>query len=116
MTACWTSSSTHTTRPSSTVKATTPARSTARPFSTSTKSKQRAAQAKIKQLTAAKAFPRPIVTTLEPLKEFYPAEEYHQDYARRHPDQPYIQYHAIPRVCTVRDKHRELIKHADDPK
>ncbi len=39
---------------------------------------QRAAQAKIKQLTAAKAFSRPIVTTLEPLKEFYPAEEYHQ--------------------------------------
>jgi peptide methionine sulfoxide reductase msrA/msrB len=76
---------------------------------------QRAAQAKIKQLTAAKAFPRPIVTTLEPVKEFYPAEEYHQDYARRHPDQPYIQYHALPKVCTVRDKHRDLIKPANDP-
>ena len=71
---------------------------------------QRAAQAKIKQLTAAKAFSRPIVTTLEPLKEFYLAEEYHQDYARLHPDQPYIQFHAIPKVCAVRDKHRELIK------
>jgi peptide methionine sulfoxide reductase msrA/msrB len=77
---------------------------------------ERAAQAKIKQLTAAKAFPGPIVTTLEPLKNFYPAEEYHQDYARRHPDQPYIQYHALPKVCTVRDKHRALIKHADDQK
>jgi peptide methionine sulfoxide reductase msrA/msrB len=77
---------------------------------------QRAAQAKIKHLTEAKAFPSPIVTTLEPLKEFYPAEEYHQDYARRHPDQPYIQYHALPKVCTVRDKHRELIKHTDSSK
>jgi peptide methionine sulfoxide reductase msrA/msrB len=76
---------------------------------------QRAAQAKIKQLTAAKTFPNPIVTTLEPLKAFYPAEEYHQDYARRHPDQPYIQFHAIPKVCKVRDKHRELIK-ADEKK
>ena len=69
-----------------------------------------AAQAKIKQLTAAKAFSRPIVTTLEPLKEFYPAEEYHQNYARLHPDQPYIQFHAIPKVCAIRDKHRDLIK------
>jgi peptide methionine sulfoxide reductase msrA/msrB len=77
---------------------------------------ERAARAKIKQLTVAKAFPHPIVTTLEPLKAFYPAEEYHQDYARRHPDQPYIQYHAVPKVCTVRDKHRELVKHPDAPK
>ena len=77
---------------------------------------ERAAHAKIKHLTEAKAFPHPIVTTLEPLKEFYPAEEYHQDYARRHPDQPYIQYHALPKVCTVRDKHRELIKHTDSSK
>jgi len=76
---------------------------------------QRAAQAKIKQLTAAKAFPRPIVTTLEPLKNFYPAEEYHQDYARRHPDQPYIQFHSLPKVCAIRDKHRDLIKHAGEP-
>jgi peptide methionine sulfoxide reductase msrA/msrB len=76
---------------------------------------ERAAQAKIKQLTAAKAFSRPIVTTLEPLKNFYAAEEYHQDYARRHPDQPYIQYHAVPKVCAVRDKHRDLIKHVNEP-
>jgi peptide methionine sulfoxide reductase msrA/msrB len=76
---------------------------------------QRAAQAKIKQLTAAKVFPRPIVTTLEPLKNFYPAEEYHQDYARRHPDQPYIQFHSLPKVCAIRDKHRDLIKHANEP-
>lgn len=77
---------------------------------------QRAAQAKIKQLTAAKVFSRPIVTTLEPLKEFYPAEQYHQDYAKRHPLQPYIQAHAIPKVCAVRDKHRELIKETKESK
>ena len=77
---------------------------------------QRAAQAKIKHLTAAKAFSGPIVTTLEPLKEFYPAEEYHQNYARLHPDQPYIQFHAIPKVCAVRDKHRDLIKQGNDAK
>jgi methionine-S-sulfoxide reductase len=71
---------------------------------------RQAAQAKINQLNAAKAFPRPIVTTLEPLTTFYPAEDYHQDYARLNPDQPYIQAVSMPKVCKVRDKHAGLIK------
>ncbi len=71
---------------------------------------KKAAQAKIDQLNAAKAFPRPIVTTLEPLTAFYAAEDYHQDYARLNPDQPYIQAVSIPKVCKVRDKHAGLIK------
>ena len=70
---------------------------------------KRAAEEKIKKLGAARAFSRPIVTTLEPVEEFYPAEEYHQDYARHNPDQPYIQFHALPKVCKVREKHPELI-------
>ncbi|MGN6728017.1 MAG: peptide-methionine (S)-S-oxide reductase MsrA [Tepidisphaeraceae bacterium] len=52
----------------------------------------------IKQLDQAKAFDSPIVTTLEPLTGFYPAEDYHQNYAREHPNQPYIQYNAAPKV------------------
>src|SRR5688572_29150090 len=43
---------------------------------------KQAAEAKIRALNEAKHFPRPIVTTLEPLREFFPAEDYHQDYAR----------------------------------
>jgi peptide methionine sulfoxide reductase msrA/msrB len=73
---------------------------------------KRMAETKIQKLTAARALPRPIVTTLEPLKTFYPAEEYHQDYARRNPDQPYIQFHAIPKACKIREKHGDLIKGA----
>jgi len=68
------------------------------------------AEAKIKQLTQAKVFSRPIVTTLEPLTAYYPAEQYHQDYARQHPNEPYIQHHAIPKACQVRQKHADLIK------
>jgi peptide methionine sulfoxide reductase msrA/msrB len=71
---------------------------------------ERAARAKIKQLTEKKAFPDPIVTTLEPLKGFYQAEAYHQDFAQKHPGQPYIAAHAIPLVCKVRDKLPDLIK------
>ena len=69
-----------------------------------------AAQAKIDQLNAAKTFPRHIVTTLEPLTAFYPAEDYHQDYARLNPDQPYIQAVSVPNVCKVRDKHAGLLR------
>ncbi len=68
------------------------------------------AEAKIKQLTDAKHFSQPIVTTLEPLVEFFSAEAYHQDYARNNPLQPYIGTAAIPKVCKVREKHADLIK------
>jgi methionine-S-sulfoxide reductase len=69
-----------------------------------------AADAKIRALNEKAAFPRPIVTTLEPLGEFYPAEDYHQDYARLNPDQPYIQAVSMPKACKVRDKHASLIR------
>src|SRR6184192_2829258 len=45
------------------------------------------AEAKIRALDEKHVFPRPIVTKLEPLGDFYPAEDYHQDYARLNPDQ-----------------------------
>jgi methionine-S-sulfoxide reductase len=66
--------------------------------------------AKIQSLNEKRIFSRPIVTTLEPLGEFYPAEDYHQDYARLNPEQPYIQAVSVPKVCKVRDKHAALIR------
>ncbi|QDU26319.1 Peptide methionine sulfoxide reductase MsrA [Anatilimnocola aggregata] len=69
-----------------------------------------AAAAKIKELTEKRAFAQPIVTSLEPLVEFFPAEDYHQDYAQQHLDQPYIQGAAIPKVCKVRAKYAGLIQ------
>jgi len=71
---------------------------------------QRAAEAKIRELTLTRHFPRPIVTTLEPLGPFYPAEDYHQDYARLNPNQPYIQAVSYPKMCKVREKHAGLIR------
>ena len=63
-----------------------------------TKEQQRAAEAYVKQLTAAKVFPAPIVTQIAALAAFYPAEDYHQDYMAHHPDQPYIVYNDAPKV------------------
>jgi len=56
------------------------------------------ARAYVAQLSAAKAFADPIVTKIAPLPAFYPAEAYHQDYARLHPDNMYIVYNDAPKV------------------
>src|SRR4029079_1759730 len=71
---------------------------------------KQSAEAKIQELHEKGKFPPPIATTLETLGEFYPAEDYHQDYARLNPEQPYIQSVSIPKVCKVRAKHPELIR------
>jgi peptide-methionine (S)-S-oxide reductase len=69
---------------------------------------KRIADAYIAQLDKARVFPRPIVTQVVPLKAFYPAEAYHQDYAARHPDNPYIAYNDAPKVAHLRQQFPEL--------
>ncbi|HKG92860.1 MAG TPA: peptide-methionine (S)-S-oxide reductase MsrA, partial [Gemmatimonadaceae bacterium] len=59
---------------------------------------KRQAEAHVARLRAAKAFPRPIVTQIAPLRAFHVAEAYHQDYMKHHPTQPYIVYNDAPKV------------------
>jgi len=66
-----------------------------------TPDQQKIADAYIAQLNAAKSFPQPIVTKLESLDKFYPAEDYHQNYARLHPDNPYIVINDAPKVTAL---------------
>ncbi len=61
----------------------------------------RVAEAYLRQLTDEAIFRDPLVTTLEPLAAFYPAEEYHQNYAVRNPDQPYVAHAAFPKVAKL---------------
>jgi peptide-methionine (S)-S-oxide reductase len=56
----------------------------------------------IAQLDAAKVFPKKIVTQVVPLKGFYPAEAYHQDYATLHPDSPYIATFDLPKIANLK--------------
>jgi peptide-methionine (S)-S-oxide reductase len=63
---------------------------------------KRAAEAYVSQLTRAKAFSRPIVTEIVPLRAFYLAEDYHQDYMAHHPNQPYIVMHDAPKLEHLR--------------
>ncbi|MGA7079804.1 MAG: peptide-methionine (S)-S-oxide reductase MsrA [Terriglobales bacterium] len=66
------------------------------------------ADAYIAQLEKAKVFAHPIVTQVVALKAFYTAEAYHQDYAARHPDNPYIVYNDAPKVAHLRQEFPEL--------
>ncbi len=69
---------------------------------------KRIAEAYIAQLDAAKVLPHRIVTQVAPLKAFYPAEAYHQNYAALHPNQPYIVYNDAPKVEHLRQQFPDL--------
>lgn len=75
-----------------------------------TNEQKQVAEAYIKQLTDAKAFAKPIVTTVEKLDAFYPAENYHQDFVDNNPLHPYIQRWAAPKVQKVREKFKDEVK------
>ncbi len=66
------------------------------------------AQAYIAQLDAAHAFPAKIVTEVTPLKAFYKAEDYHQDYATKNPNNPYIQICDVPKTKALIAQFPEL--------
>ena len=69
---------------------------------------ERLAKAYIAQLDANKVFPKPIVTEVTPLKAFYRAEDYHQDYAYYNPDNPYIQVCDRPKIAALQKQFPEL--------
>ncbi len=71
---------------------------------------QHIAQAYIAQLDQAKVFPQKIVTQVVPLKAFYPAEAYHQNYATLHPDNPYIKYNDLPKVANLQQQFPDLYR------
>ena len=64
----------------------------------------------ITQLDAARVFAKPIVTEVTPLKGFYDAESYHQDYALHHPDNPYILVCDRPKIETLKKQFPDLFR------
>ena len=64
----------------------------------------------IAKLTQSKAYPRAIVTEVTPLKAFFQAEDYHQDYMEHHPNQPYILYNDRPKVQHLKEQFPEYYR------
>jgi len=73
-----------------------------------TAEQKRIAEAYIAQIDAAKVYDRPIATQVMPYMAFYAAEDYHQDYLTKHPEDPYIQYNDLPKVEHLQKKYAEL--------
>ncbi len=73
-----------------------------------TPDQQRIAEAYVSQLTDAKTFSSRIVTQIAPFKAFYRAEDYHQDYAVHHPDNPYIMINDLPKVANLKKQLPDL--------
>lgn len=71
---------------------------------------KRIAIAYVAQLDAAQVYPRRIVTQIAPLKAFYRAEEYHQDYLKSHTDEPYIVYNDLPKLANLKKEFPEMYR------
>jgi peptide-methionine (S)-S-oxide reductase len=76
----------------------------------STPEQKQIAEDYIAQLAKAQTFPLPIATQLVPLKAFYPAEAYHQNYAAHHPNDPYIAYNDAPKIVHLRQQLPDLYR------
>jgi peptide-methionine (S)-S-oxide reductase len=79
-----------------------------------TPEQQKIAAAYIAQLDEAHAFPKKIVTQLVPLKAFYNGEDYHQDYAEKNPNNPYIQVCDVPKTAALKAQFPELFQDYKD--
>ena len=81
---------------------------------TTSASQMELAKSYIEQLDHSGAFSRPIATEVKPLKGFYPAEAYHQDFLALHPSYPYIVYNDLPKVENLKRLFPSL--YSDKPK
>jgi peptide-methionine (S)-S-oxide reductase len=68
------------------------------------------ALAYIAHLTAQHVYSSRVVTIVAPLRGFYPAEAYHQDYAVHNPQDPYIVFNDLPKLKTLREKFPNLVR------
>jgi len=68
----------------------------------------------IARLEAEKVYDRPIVTEVKAFEKFYMAEEYHQDFEKNNPDNPFIQNVSIPRLNSLKDDIKSYLK--EDPR
>lgn len=77
---------------------------------TSDPEQRRVVEAYMAQIERARAFDAPLATEILPLERFFPAEEYHHDYAARNPQQPYIRAVSDPKVKKLKAVHGALLK------
>lgn len=73
-----------------------------------TEEQEKIAEAYIARINAARVYDRAIETQVVPYTAFYPAEEYHQGYLTKHPNNPYIRYNDLPKLAKLKSAYPEL--------
>jgi len=73
-----------------------------------TDEQKKIAEAYIEQINTAKVYERPIATQVAPFSGFYPAEDYHQNYLTKHPNDPYISFNDLPKLERLKSRYPEL--------
>ena len=71
---------------------------------------KKASELFIRSIDASKAFDKPVATQLVSLVTFFPAEDYHQNYLKNHPDEPYIVAHDLPKLAALKEKFPQLYR------
>src|SRR5262249_15192695 len=71
---------------------------------------RKASEEMIQKVNAAKIWSKPIVTEIKPFTNFYRAEDYHLDYYRIHPSEPYCKYVIAPEIAEFRAKFKSKLK------
>ena len=66
-------------------------------------------RAYIQKLNESNLFSSPLATVIEPLRAFYPAESYHQDFLARNPAHPYIVIHDLPKIAALKKHYPDLV-------
>lgn len=70
------------------------------------------AAAYVRALDEGKTLAAPVATSIEPLRAFYPAEEYHRHYVARHPADPYVAFNDLPKLARLRERFPGLVASA----
>jgi peptide-methionine (S)-S-oxide reductase len=74
------------------------------------KVQEKKAEKSLKELQSTHQYKQPVVTVIEPLSHFYPAENYHRDYYASHPDQTYCRLVISPKLIHLRQKYADKLK------
>ncbi len=69
---------------------------------------KRSAEAFVLSINSSKVFEKPVATKISPLETFYEAEQYHQDFLKKNPENPYIVQHDMPKLAGLKKKFPEL--------
>ena len=76
---------------------------------------KKSAETFVRALDASRAWDKPVATKIQPLIQFFAAEDHHQDFLKRNPEDPYIVQHDLPKLAELKRKFPDLYRATPTP-